>query len=230
MRKIRKADPDFICVMVVLGICLSTLVSIASALTDAERMQLLEDRFLRGEVPSNVYLELREKYKQRLSTEQKEAKQVIEPGVFSYGYWIECEEAKSTKNTNFPLDTDVPKWQRYYSGGKGLGIYSKTLPEEGKFFACYEFELPEKDQYNLWFRGSPLNITRLRSTFSFSIDKGNFVNAAGLPAINSDKLTWTKLGSFSLGKGKHTLKIESREKDACQRYGYHKLLDVFTFI
>jgi len=226
---------SFLSVAIAAGIYLLVLISTASALTDAERMQLLEDRFLRGEIPSKLYLELREKYKQRLKTTDKpvsveettlvESADWIEPGPFSYGCWIEAETASQT---NLREDTSREKFD--YIQGKGLGMFAKKLPAEGNYYAEYEFELPERDEYTLWFRGSYLNLTRLRSTFSWKVDNKPFTDATGLPYVDKGHLVWSKLGTVKLDKGKHTLRIETKEEHSCTQYGYHMFLDVFAFV
>lgn len=58
-------------IAVILLTCLSCSLSIY-ALTNEEKLELLEEKYLKGEIPTNVYLELKEKYTGKSKETKKE--------------------------------------------------------------------------------------------------------------------------------------------------------------
>jgi len=158
------------------------------------------------------------------------------PDMFSYGCWIEAESIVGTSQTNFNQriisedGSEKSKKEVVYSANGALSAGGLTLPKEGKFFARYDFELPAKDSYILWYRGSRLDWQRWRSSFYWSVDNLPFRDTTGFQGTREGKTVWVKLGTLVLGKGKHQLTVEVREDNRCIKYGYSVHLDAFAFV
>jgi len=58
------------------GVSLPTPKPSTGSLANAERLQLLEDKYLKGEIPTDVYLELREKYRGKKAAPEVKSKSV----------------------------------------------------------------------------------------------------------------------------------------------------------
>jgi hypothetical protein len=66
------------------------LCSVVYALTDEERLQKLEDKFLNGEISKKTYLELKEKYTGRVKTSEKSAREKTGSPKGRRGLWRHC--------------------------------------------------------------------------------------------------------------------------------------------
>ena len=117
-------------VVLVVGLLVGGGYKDAFALTDAERLQLLEDKFLKRETSEKVYLELRKKYKGRVEDVKQPVKEV--PGNLVKNSSLEELDAKgvpvgwkmvspSTGRTNMEIDQQVS-----HNGNQSVLFYPKA--------------------------------------------------------------------------------------------------------
>jgi len=228
MDRIRRSIISLVVMIVVAATILFCLAPDVSSLTNEERLRLLEDRYLKGEVPADVFLKLSKKYEQQLSVNQKESEEVIEPGMFSYGCWIEAE---STSKHNMLPGGDS---ENNFSEGRMLYLFTTEVPAEGYYFAEYDLEIPEDGSYNIWFHGTSQN-TEWRSIFQWSIDGGPLqsprigsVSFASSSGKDSNNAIWTKIGRVKISRGKHKLLIKPLRNTKQQKF--FGVFDCIAFI
>ncbi len=112
---------------------------------------------------------------------------------------IIVEGEKPVESNFFRSPGLVVKNPRHF-GGRSLELDTPT-PPSGRYFARYEFEIPEEDDYNVYLAGTPPGPiaigSKWHSPYSVSIDGGG-------PKLLTEeilKLSWPYLFAFSYVKG-----------------------------
>lgn len=155
----------------------------------------------------------------------------IKPGMFSYGCWIEAEDAERTN-----LHISKCPEPGVFSENCGLSVYSDKAPDpEGYYFAEYDIELPEDGTYNVWLHGNHQN-SWVRSACKMSVDGGPLRPAVSRSSISScaekkkrsSFAGWTKFAKLKLSKGPHRLHV--RLCPCKKGKPYHGGFDCIVFV
>jgi len=213
-------------ILVVAIVCLLVSPSLL-ALTDEERIQMLDDKLIKGQINEDDYERLLKEYR-------SEVKKGSETSNIPYYVWIECENPTRTNMIAEPRDKDIYSGdRRLRAPWKGDPQYANEKPAAGCYFAEYDLEIPEDGIYNIWFHGHSQMFSR-RSRCGWSIDNGDMHDLAGRmsqPSCTDAKRKtpfWTNFGKVRISKGKHQFLIKAFPS---QYYGrYVAWFDCIVFI
>ena len=196
---------------IVLAVVFSiALCGMAIALTDEERVKMLDDKFIKGEISEKVYLELKTKYGGEKSTEKVVAKE----GESQY-LWVEAEAT----------DGSAPRGYWYVqnildaSGGKAI-CYGGS----GSCGSWYGIEILEKGTYNIWLRhGRTKRLTYKYTGCNFEVQidekKVGEVKSPNTPKSSQvhefgETAAWSLAGQVDLEKDDYQLAVIWREGSA----------------
>ena len=115
------------------------------ALTDAERLQLLEDRFLKGEISEKAYYELKAKY--------EGGKKETKKGTGESTLPVKEIPGNVIKNASFEIDSDengIPDGWKKVAGGTTKMTLDNTTVHSGKLSAKIKSTQP--DETSEWFQ------------------------------------------------------------------------------
>ena len=181
------------------------LLSFSSlALPSQEKLELLEEKLLKGEISEAEFKKLEEEYSEGKTPEASATAKLI-PGK-DY-LWLEAEDGESNL---------YPVSEPSASGGKYQHMFgAKSIPEGDKYYYVDMPFVVEKDGfYRIYISTSP-PLKKSRSTYEVCLD-GEVIKTSPAGSLVSSrygpKLQWVDYGKIELRNGKHTLTVRTNKR------------------
>jgi len=210
--------------LITLVLVACSCISNAFALTNEEKLELLEEKYLKGEIPTELYLELREKYRGSPTTKMGGGEVTGEKAWI----WLESVNAKNNFGNKHMKNSQT-------SGGSFLELEKSNPPDSGYYFMKLPFSIKKKGNYKLWLavadpdrskdysKGVEGRRPKSRSPIEWSIDEKEWktispANRRGKTYLNK-LFTWIVAGNLALEPGNHRLVL--RTNTPCEAWNVY---------
>jgi len=181
-----------------------SLWSIGYTLTNQEKLNLLEEKLLSGEISEADFKKLEQEYSKGKTPETSAAKKLILGKDY---IWLEAENGESNL---YPVSDPSS------SGGQHQHMFgAESIPPGDKYYYVkMPFSVEKEGHYKIYISTSPTS-SRWRSTYETCLDGkvmkvSQVASPVGKPYVS--KIGWAYFGKSKLSPGKHTLTVRTNKK------------------